>query len=395
MRYLLLFIAVIGLRTASAQNIKTETIDYFNVQEPNQPLEKSVQTYQVQVETPYTLTADEVKAQSLQDFEQEKANYEKLVSESKAEYEKLLANHDEAVLQAEKEYKLKMTEFNKLSLLERLALTDQGKKPELHTPKKPVYVQPREPFYEEPDLNEYLIFDDQVLADNINLSGYEKGEGGVTFVIHVSKMEFQDNGGKTFYKQPTVLKVLNGSQLLQEKTVDGEFQFLTNSASNSIDLDRYEKTNVNKIMVEIEKYINNEFGYIPMATQITIAYPKNNRREYDALEKAKIKAISAYRKLNEQATLQTWERVRAELAEVQKIWRSELAKADYQEKKARINKDIAKMIFFNLLRVEISLKNKDRAETTLAEMQRNLLDLELNNNERDELTQLEQKIYNL
>ncbi|HET8810470.1 MAG TPA: hypothetical protein VFM65_09435 [Flavobacteriaceae bacterium] len=395
MRKILLFFALIGLSNSYGQNIKTEEINYFNVQQPKQVLEKSVRAYQVLVETPYTLTAEEVKAQSLRDFETEKANYTQLVNDSKAEYEKLLANHDEAVRQAEENYKLKMAEFNKLSLLERLALTEQGKKPELHVPKKPVYIQPREPFYEEPNLDEYLIFDDQVLADNMKLSGFEKGDDGLKFVIKVSKMEFQDNGGKTFYKQPTTLKIWKETELLQEKTFDGEFQFLTNSASNSIDLDRYEKGNVNKIMVEIEKYINDEFGYIPVAAKITIAYPKNNRREYDALEKVKIKAVSAYRKLNKGATLQTWERVGTELGEVQGIWRSELAKADYNEKKARINKEVAKMIFFNLLRVQISLKNKKQAEATLSKMQDKLLDLELSNRERDELTQLEEKIYKL
>ena len=43
--------------------------------------------------------------------------------------------------------------------LERLALTEQGKKPQLKTPARPTYVEPAEPKYQEPNLNDYLIFD--------------------------------------------------------------------------------------------------------------------------------------------------------------------------------------------------------------------------------------------
>lgn len=386
--------ALVICAASFGQRALSEEINYFNVRTPNNPFDESVKTYKVIVETPYTLTVEELNAQSLADFEAEKANYETVVKESEAEFQDRLANHDDEVKKAEARYDKEMKDFKDLSLLERLALTDQGKKPQLKVPSKPVYVKPREPQYVQPNLNDHLIFDNQVLADNVELLGYEKGND-VLFVINISKMVFQDNGGQTFYSQPTNLKVMKGAEVIDEKNFDDEFQFLTSSSSNTINLERYEKNNVNKIMTNIGKYINEEFGYIPVASSIKIEFPKNKNREYDALENAKIKAISAYRKLKKDASSETRARAKEELEAVREIWKSELAKVDYNDKKATMNKEIAKMILFNLMRVDISLKDKAQAEETLALMQERRIDLDLNYDEKATFTRLEEQVYKL
>ncbi len=377
-----------------SQRALYEDINYFDIKTPNQPLDASIKTYKVVVQTPYTLTVEELNAQSLADFETEKANYANVVKESEDEFQDRLANHSNEVKQAEAHYDKEMTDFKALSLLERLALTDQGKKPQLKVPSKPVYVKPREPEYVKPNLNNHLIFDNNVLADGIELSGYEKGND-VLFVINISKMVFQDNAGQTFYSQPTNLKVMHGATLINEKNFDEEFQFLTSSSSNTINLDSYEKSNVNKIMANITKYINEEFGYIPFSTSIRIEYPKNKDRVYDALENAKIKAVSAYRKLNNTATSETRQRVKAELEAVREIWKAELTKINYSDKKADMNAEVAKMIFFNLMRVDISLKDKVQAEETLSAMQEKRIDLNLSYDEKAAFTRLEEQVYKL
>jgi hypothetical protein len=208
-------------------------------------------------------------------------------------------------------------------------------------------------------------------------------------------MVFQDNGGQTFYSQPTNLKVMKGTEVIDDKNFDDEFQFLTSSSSNTINLERYEKNNVNKIMKAIGQYINEEFGYIPVSSSIKIEFPKNKNREYDALENAKIKAISAYRKLKKDATSDTRARANQELEAVREVWISELAKVDYNDKKATMNKDIGKMIFFNLMRVDISLKDKAQAEETLSQMQERRIDLDLNYDEKATFTRLEEQVYKL
>ena len=390
----LILTALLICSVSFAQRAQSEKVSYFDVRTPNNPLDASIKTYNVIVETPYTLTVEELNAQSLADFETEKANYATVLKESELEFEERLAGHDDEVKKAEARYDKEMKDFKDLSLLERLALTDQGKKPKLTVPAKPTYVKPREPVYVQPNLNDHLIFDNQVLADGVELLGYEKGND-VLFVIQISKMIFQDNGGQTFYSQPTQLKVMKGADVIDEKSFDDEFQFLTSSSSNTINLDRYEKNNVNKIMTNITKYINEEFGFIPVAKSITIEFPKNRKREYDVLENAKIKAISAYRKLKEDASSETRARSKAELEAVRNIWKSELAKVDYADKKALMNKDVAKMILFNLMRVDISLKDKAQAEETLSLMQEKRIDLDLSYDEKATFTRLEEQVYKL
>ncbi|MFK5982439.1 MAG: hypothetical protein QM499_05960 [Flavobacteriaceae bacterium] len=390
--FLLITLAVIT--TSFGQRAQSEQVDYFNVRMPNNPLDKSIKTYKVVVETPYTLTVTELNEQSIADFELEKDDYQNILKESEVEFQERLANHDDEVKKAEARYDKEMKDFKDLSMLERLALTDQGKKPTLKVPSKPTYVKPREPQYIQPNLDDQLIFDNNVLADGIELLGYEKGTD-LLFVINISKMVFQDNGGQTFYSQPTDLKVMKGAEFIDSKKFDDEFQFLTSSSSNTINLDRYEKNNVNRIMTDISKYINEEFGYIPVASVVKIEFPKNKNREYDALENAKINAISAYRKLKKEASFEMRVQAKAELEAVREVWLSELTKINYSDKKAVMNNKVAKIIFFNLMRVDISLKDKSQAEETLSLMQKRRIDLDLNYDEKSTFTRLEEQVYKL
>lgn len=376
------------------QRALSETISYFNVRTPNNPLEDSIKNYKAIVETPYTLTVEELNVKSLADFEIEKANHTQVIIDSEAEFEERLAGHDGEVIKAEARYDKEMKDFKDLSLLERLALTDQGKKPQLRVPATPRYVEPREPVYVQPNLDDHLIFDNQVLADNVSLVGYEKGSD-LLLVITITKMAFQDNGGQTFYAQPTNLKVMKGATVIDEKNFDVEFQFLTSSNSNTINLERYEKSNVKKIMTDIGTYINEEFGFIPVTSSVTIEFPKNKKREYDILENAKIKAISAYRKMKKDASSETRERAIAELIAVRDLWKSELLKVDYRDKKATMNKDVAIMIFYNLMQVDISLKDKVQAEETLDMLQERRIDLDLSYDEKNAFTKLEEQVYKL
>ncbi|MFD1063930.1 hypothetical protein ACFQ1Q_11795 [Winogradskyella litorisediminis] len=386
--FLLLTINVFG------QRILEEKITYFNIIEPKEKLDASIKSYDVIVNIPYTMTVDDVKAQSLKDFEAEKAEYQNVLKQSKIDFQSKLDNHDAEVAQAKENYESEMKHFKSLSLLERLALTDQGKKPVLKTPAKPTYVEPRKPQYQEPRLADYLIFDKEALEDNIKLNGFDKGEG-VTFTINMSKMEFQENAGQTFYKQPTTLSISTSNGIISEKVFGDESKFLTASSSNTINLNRYEKDNVNKTLAEIEKYINENYGYTPVQKSISIEFPKNKKREYDGLEKAKITAISALRKMTKNTSVDRRNAAIAEIEKAEALWQAELEKVDYSDKKATYNADIAKSIFFNLLTIQTQLGQKEKAEATLSALQDKRIDLDLSSSEETRLANLETQIYKL
>ena len=394
MKNLLALITLTLTLNCFSQRILQESVSYFDIIKPKETLDSAIKTYNVIVNIPYTMTVDDVKAKSLSDFEIEKDNYQNLVEQSKKDYQTKLDNYDIEVKQAKDNYDAEMKDFKELSLLERLALTDQGKKPQLKTPSRPTYVKPNEPIYREPKLGDYLIFDKNALADNIKLNGFEKGDD-LVFTIDLKKMEFQENAGQTFYKQPANLTISANSAIIAERTFGDESKFLTSSSSNTINVNRYEKQNVKKTLKTIEKYINQTYGYTPVAKKINIAYPKNKKREYDKLERAKITAVSAFRKMTKEATMERRKMAISELEKAEAIWNSELEKINYKDKKAIYNGTIAKSIFFNLLSTQTQLGNKEKAEQTLSKFQDKLLDLKLNYTENNRIKDLENQIYKL
>ncbi len=123
-KILLLLVAIALTSTGFSQKILSEKIDYFDVRLPNKPLDVSINKYNVLVEIPYTLTVEDIKAQSLADFETEKSDYASVLSNSEAEYDELLANHEEEVKKAEARYDKEMKDFKALSLIERMTITD-------------------------------------------------------------------------------------------------------------------------------------------------------------------------------------------------------------------------------------------------------------------------------
>lgn len=395
MKKIIFLLVAISSLSVYSQRIMSEKVNFFDINLPQKQLAENVKTYKVIVETPYTLTTEDVDQQSLIDFEQEKTDYAQVVAQSEEDYLLRVSEHKDAVQLAKDKYEIEMKDFKELSLIERLALTDQGKKPQLQTPAKPVYVKPSEPVYRKPNYNDYLIFDNQALSDNIKLHGYDKGGEDVLFLVNISKMNFQENGGQTFYSQPTRLQVIENGTPIHENMFNEESKFLTSSSSNTIDLNRYEKKNVTKLIKEIESYINHQFGFEPVASTIEIEYPKNKKREYDALEKAKIIAVSAFRKLTDNANVDVLKRVKDELTKAKDLWKAEIKKVNYSDKKALYNKDIATMIYFNLLKVDIVLKDKESAHATIDEIQHVKIDLDLNYSDDKTLTKLEEQVYKM
>jgi len=373
-----------------------ETVSFYQVIPPLNPLEENITSFNVLLTIPYTQTIEEIRKLSLIEFDTKKKNYEELLSKSKLEFQQKEKKYDSEVLKAEERYKMEMNEFKKLSLLERLALSDQGKAPKLRIPSKPYYIQPTEPKYKEPKPNDYLIFDSKVIEDAIKLEGYNREKNsGVTFLLDIKKMEFQDNGDKTYYNQPAILKVKISENTIDEKTFGEESNFLSYKSSNNIHLESYEKSNVNKIIKEVNIYINKKFGKRLTSKNLKIKYPKNKSREYDILVKAKDKAISAYKKLVKEASIDNRDVFTKQLTEVIDIWSNCLDKINYDNEKAIYNFAIAKMLFYNLMTVYINDYKKQEAESVFKKFQDKKIDLKLNRKENTVFSNLETIIYKL
>ncbi|WP_339833587.1 hypothetical protein [uncultured Flavobacterium sp.] len=385
------FLMALNASNLFAQNISGENIEYESLKAPIYSTEEALRTFKVNLTSPYNLTAEDVIAQSKVDFENDVKNYDKKVANSEKEFQEKLKDHDDEVLKAKEKFELESAEFKKLSLLERLSMTDQGKNPKLVTPNKPVYVKPTKPVYQSPNLNDYIIVNNSVLETQIKITGFTTSGKNLEVFLDIDKITFQDNAGQTFAKQPTKLKVLvNGVEKVKTSIFE-DFKFVSSSPSNNINKPLTEKNFLTEVINTVNTYLNDNFGYQSYKSTVKILSVKN-KGKYDDLEKADIYISTNLRKLNPQNPEMTVA-AKAGLQKGIDIWTNTLTKVDYKDKKAEFNSKIAEFVYFNLIRLNLALGNKKDAEKYLNEMQENMIYMKLSYDDENELKSIENQIY--
>lgn len=374
-----------------AQNISSNLIEYESLKAPVYQTEESLRTYKVTVNSPYNLTSEDVIAQSKVDFENELKNYDQKVSDSEKEFQQKLKDYDGDVLKAKEKFELESAEFKKLSLLERLSMTDQGKNPKLVNPSKPVYVKPAKPVYQSPNLNDYIIVNNSVLETQLKIDGFTTNGKNLEVFLTIDKITFQDNAGQTFAKQPTKLVVKSNGVEKTNTTFFEEFKFVSSSPSNNINKPLSEKNFLNEVLKTVNTYLNDNFGYQTYKSKVIILSVKN-KGDYDDLEKADIYITTNLRKLNPiNPTITT--AAKAGLQKGIDIWTATLEKIDYKDKKAEFNAKIGEFVYFNLIRLNLALGNKKDAEKYLNEMQENMIYMKLSYDDENDLKNIENQIY--
>jgi hypothetical protein len=277
-------------------------------------------------------------------------------------------------------------------MLERLTMTDQGKNPKLVTPNKPNYIKPAVPEYREPNLNDYIIVNNDVLSTQIKINGFSRTGSHVDVLVDIKKLTFQDNAGQTFANQPTKVVVkVNGVEKVAT-TFFQEFKFVSSSPSNNINKPLTEKNFLNDVLKTVNNYLNENFGYQVNKSSVKLLSVKNKGNKYDDLEKADIYVTTNLRKINPENP----EMTKAAMAGLQKgvdIWTNTLAKVDFKDKKADFNPAIGEFLYFNLIRLNLALGNKTVAEKHLNDMQENMIYMKLNSSDEAELKAIENQIY--
>lgn len=387
--YALMLLWVMG--SVRAQSISSETIDFQLLQEPKEMIDAANRNFKVTVTSPYNLTAADVIKNAKADHQQALKDYSSVVTASQEEFKQKTADYTEEVAKAKERFELESAEFKKLSMLERLAMTDQGKNPKLVTPTKPAYVKPSPPVYREPNLKDYTIVDNNVLASQIGITGFTRGAGYVNIMVDIQAVNFQDNAGQTFANQPTKLVVkVNGTEKVNT-TFFEEYTFISSSPSNNINKPLEEKNHLNKVILYLNEYLNNTFGFQAVKKSVKIQNVKN-KGKFDELERADIYIKTNLKKLQPAISdVNT-----AAYANMQKgidIWTSTLEKVEYKNSKADLNGKIAGFIYFNLIRLNLALNKKADAEKYLNQLQENLVYIKLSSDDERELKTIESSIY--
>lgn len=390
--YFSLALIMVSTITLTAQNISSENVDFQILKAPKNTIEPANRLLKVTVTSPYNVTADDVIAKSKADHQAALDNYKNVVANSEKEFQEKLKDYDKDVISAKEKFELESAEFKKLSLLERMSMTDQGKNPRLVTPTKPVYYKPAPPVYQEPNLNNYIIVDNNVLSSQIKIDGFTKEGNYLDVAIDIQDVQFQDNAGQTFANQPTTLVVKeNGVEKMNTKFFQ-EFKLISSSPSNNINKPLEEKNHLTKVVAFLNQYLNDNYGYQSMKKTVKLDKVKN-KGQYDDLEKAHIYVTTNLKKLQPSEP----ERSAAAMVSMQKgidIWTETLKKVEFnKDSKSDFNSKIGEYIYFNLIRLNLALGNKKDAEKYLNEMQENLIGIKLSYDEQNELKALESEIY--
>ncbi len=386
---LFVFVSTISIY---AQNISSENIDFLILKQPKETIDVANRLLKVTVTSPYNVTADDVIKQSKVDHQAALDNYTTVVANSEKEFQQKLKDYDQEVIKAKEKFELESAEFKKLSLLERMSMTDQGKNPRLVNPTKPVYVKPLPPVYQEPNLNNYIIVDNNVLSSQINIEGFSKEGNYLDVAVDIRGVQFQDNAGQTFANQPTTLVVkVNGVEKINTKFFQ-EFKFVSSSPSNNINKPLEEKNHLNKVVAYLNQYLNDNYGFQSIKKTVKLDKVKN-KGQYDDLEKAHIYVTTNLKKLQPSEP----ERSAAAITGMQKgidIWLETLKKVDFKkDSKSDFNAKIGEYIYFNLIRLNLAMNKKPEAEKYLNELQENLISVKLSYDEQNELKALENEIY--
>ena len=347
---LLSFCFILAVAHTNGQNITSENIQFEVVKTPQTAIDAELRNYKVTVSSPYNLTAEDVVTQSKLEYEDALIDYDNVVFDSEIRYKEKLKEYEKETERAKEKYEIESAAFKKLSLIERMALIEQKKEPKLIIPAKPIYYKPAAPVYREPNLNNYIIVDNNVLASRIEIFGLKRGNPNLDINIDIQKINFQDNAGQTYVNQPVKLIVkLNGKEILN-RTFFEEYEFISSSASNNVDKVREEKKYLEKIIGYLNQYLNNMYGYPVQKKTVKLQTVKNSKNTYDDLERAYIYITTNLKKLQAEVNSKVNETAYANMQKGLDIWMQTLEKIDYKDDKAVFNAKIGKFIYFNLIK---------------------------------------------
>jgi len=357
MKYLTLALAALAFITANAQNVKRESVQVEYISRPSEPLPAGVTTYNVVVNQSYR---DQFEAE-LQQWEIDT----QLAQETYA-----------ADMEA---YNAKGTGAK---ILER-ALLDE-KKPQLVLPRKPVATE--------------RIFEPGIISSKIDMQGMTRTEGGATVTIEIQyfegsapedgQQEIKDKEGNVSYKyyrsmkyrQPVrvTLQLSDGSIAIDEVLTSSE-DFTTytsdkytsksalNKAWNQTAVNsRLSQMRVQAGCIAINSILNDRFCFSKKTRPMTIYHAKTKKKvDYTDLNNAALDMKMAMEKYIDRPE-EAAEGIRACVA----VWERVLTEADFENKKARINRKMAGLLYLNLINANIWLEDYDRVDALFDEMRR-------------------------
>ncbi|MEE4196367.1 MAG: hypothetical protein V2I54_01875 [Bacteroidales bacterium] len=365
---LLSFLFSFSFGFSNAQRTYNENVSFSYTRNPLQPLPKEIKTYSVE---PLLTYAEEVATQQ-EEWENEKAEMIARNEEEKQEYkDKSLGN----------------------KLLSN-ALLDE---------KKPEDIVIEEKYFAK-------VYDPETVSAKISLDGYETGENsdlgvlismnGFDYLVEeIVEEEKKDDVVKKEYKykisyrHPMEVKLVNRSTdeeiFYSDMPAFNDYKTTkTRGFSSKYALQNYWKDNnlsvlskldeqiKNENLKELDKFLDNQFGYTTLKRTAEIGMVKPRKYDYDEYTSAFENIFMGYSYLLDNA-----EEARQYIQEAVNLWEAALKESDPDDRKARIDNKVTAITHLNCAQAYVWLNDFQKAKIHLMKLK--MLDMSRYNSEME------------
>jgi hypothetical protein len=379
-KYIYILAAFIALGAANAQSVEMQRMSFRQTLFPKKKLASNIRNYNCAITTPYLKDDSSFRKIAEDKYQQDLKDYPNTVAAAQNDYQAtVLPEYEKSVAAAKEKFKLESDAFNKMSTLERLALIDQ--KPILNIPPKPVFYPPAKPNVESVNTNDIIIYNPETLAKNyIKLNGFGDGNDGLQITIDFKGFQYvepvatvvdvenynQATKEKFYTKQtqfvtqfrhPTMLNIKADGKELYSGIFQQTGDYQTKATSSKPERIYIEREEVVAILRNINKFLNDEYGYVNVDRSVPLYYVKNKKGEYDDIEKAKDFAASGYKNYTEHE-----EDAVKDLQSAIDIWEKTMTEVNYDDSKARIDEKVGMAVMKNLIVSSIFTRQFEKAE---------------------------------
>ncbi len=385
MKKQLYILAILIMASANGQSVQSVNLYFKQTLFPKKKLPAGVKNYNCTITTPYLKDDSSFRQIAEEKYQQDLKEYPNKVKEAERQFNLMtLPDYDKKVAEAKEKYKTDTDAYNKMTLVERLALIDQ--KPTLQLPPKPQFYPPAQPSMGSINTGDVIIYNPETLAKNyIKLSGFGDGDDGLQISIDFKGFQYQDPVATvvnvenfnpatkekfytkqtqyvTKYRHPATLKVrAEGKDLISGVFAQtGDWQVKTTSSKpERIYIEREEVTS---ILRQMNDFLNDQYGYPTIGRNIALFYVKNKKGEYDDVEKATEFATSGYKNFTEHQ-----EDAAKDLRSAIDMWEKIMTEVNYDDSKARIDEKVGMAMMKNLIVATIVTGEFQKAEKYLAD----------------------------
>jgi len=385
MKFSLFLLVTLTCNALFSQNVKSEELEYRYIKLPLTPLPSSVQNYQSSITAAYE--ADNQKKQ---------AQYDAEMNAAEAAYQTEMAAYPAKVKAAEDKYALEMAEWEKKSLAEKVVekqLLNENNKPVKQIPSQPYKKSVAKPdmktSYDYPALSStYLVLDGfqnnptNAVKIEVTLYGYDytrprqltEQKNIVTHANGTSTTKSVTYYHVEFtYRHTMSVKVTgpDGKELFfltpQELNTYKTYKSAESTTSTVINEEQLVKTYEEKILQEnltlINDLVNDKIGFKRQPRKTALSYVKSKDDVYSDLMLAFNDASAGLKILVDDNVGAI-----SKLTNAMQIWNTALNESDLNNKKARIDKEVTTMIYFNQLEVTFALSDVDTADKIISTM---------------------------